>query len=61
MGQLARPGDTLIIAVGRQITRQGAHDLMEHIKLGCPNLGVVVCEATQIVVYRPDSWDLLGA
>jgi hypothetical protein len=49
---ICRPGDKLVVALGRRLTEKEAHDEAERIQGYLPGVTVVIVEAEALVVYR---------
>lgn len=51
---IVRPGDTLIVRIQPDISRQRFEEFADSIKARLPEVKVVVLAAEQLLVYRPD-------
>lgn len=49
-----RPGDTIIIGTGDDVSMHAAEDMGNAIKKGLPGVSVIIVPACVIAVYRPD-------
>jgi hypothetical protein len=52
---VARPGDTLVIAVDKKLDMQEAEDMKMRLQELLPGIMIFVVEANQLLVYRPDT------
>jgi hypothetical protein len=52
---VARPGDTLVIAVDKKLNMQKVEDMKMRLQELLPGIMILVVEANQLMVYRPDT------
>lgn len=50
---LVRPGDKLVVAIGRQLDMATAGRIRELLEAKLPGVEIVPIEASALVVYRP--------